>query len=335
MSVKDELLEHMALNSDEPDSSEDFFNFKEYAEQISKLLQSPSMISPFTIAIHADWGMGKTTLLHMIKQNFSNYNINCKVIEFNAWEYENLDIVTSLLIKIRDALVDKGSIRTSHFAKSIGTFVVDATLRRTTNMNLKDAKNHFEQHNATISTLRETLESLTKETRLFLFIDDLDRCSTENVLEMLEAIKMFFNVKNIIVLMAIDISKIERAWELRYSSKMGEIEGKEHIEKIFPLKLALPPKSAKELHSYVKSIAKSLSDDNVEFILHNSQFNPRKIKRMMNLLYFILLNLPDRGSGINEINKNFEIDFKMLIAWIALTLNHSKIAKKYNLLLHI
>lgn len=110
--------------------------------------------------------------------------------------------------------------------------------------------------------------------------------------------------------MAIDITKIERAWELRYDSKIGKIEGREHVEKLFPLKLALPPKSQQDLATYVKNLAGSLSDADIEFILHNSQFNPRKIKRMLNLLYVVLLNLPDRGRDAIKINKNFEVDFK-------------------------
>jgi len=82
--IQDELLSKMSLLSDEPDSSGDFFNFKEYANQTSTLLKSQTMISPFTIAIHADWGMGKTTLLHMIMRNLDSCDINKKIIEFNA-----------------------------------------------------------------------------------------------------------------------------------------------------------------------------------------------------------------------------------------------------------
>lgn len=329
--VQDELLSKMSLLSDEPGSSRDFFNFEEYANQISTLLKSKTMISPFTIAIHADWGMGKTTLLHMIMQKFDNHVMNEKIIEFNAWEYERSDIITSLLLKIKNALRDEDKNALKKFGENITTFVIDVALRRSVNMNINEVKEHFSNQEQSISTLRETLEKLTKNTKLIIFIDDLDRCLADNILDMLEAVKMFFNVKNIIVVMAIDITKIERAWELRYDSKIGKIEGREHVEKLFPLKLALPPKLEKDLLPYVKSMASSLADTDIEFILHNSQFNPRKIKRMLNLLYVILLNLPKRGASNEEINKNFEIDFKMLIAWVALTLNHPNIAKKIQL----
>ena len=326
--VRNNLVNQMSLLSDEPDCSGDFFNFREYASQISNLLQHKTMISPFTIAIHADWGMGKTTLLRMIMRKFGDFSTDRKIVEFNAWEYERSDIITSLLLKIKNVLKEENPDALKKFGENIATLAIDVALRRSVNMNIDEVKEHFSNHEQSISTLRETLERLTKDTKLFIFIDDLDRCSADNILDMLEAIKMFFNVKNIIVVMAIDISKIERAWELRYDSKIGKIEGREHVEKLFPLKLALPPKSEKDLFSYVKNMANSLADSDIDFILHNSQFNPRKIKRMMNLLYVLLLNLPNRGTTDEEINKNFEIDFRMLISWIALTLNHPDIAKK-------
>ena len=329
--TRKKLVSGMSLLSDEPEHSNIFFNFEEYAKQLSNLLESPKMITPFTIAIHGEWGSGKTTMLDIINRNI-NSSSDLKIIRFNAWEYERSDIVIALLKHIEKEIREYNNTATvTTLSKQILSLVLDVSLRNSIGMSKDDVAEHFDSHYKTITTVRATLENLIGDKKLAIFIDDLDRCLADNILNVLEAIKMFFNIKNIIIVMAIDITKIERAWELRYDAKIAKIEGREHVEKMFPLKLGLPPKSQPNLLDYVKHHAKSLENTDIEFILHNSQFNPRKIKRMLNLLYVILINLPDRGESISDINSNFKIDFKILISWIALTLNHPDIARQIQL----
>ena len=319
----------MSLLSDEPENSDIFFNFEEYAKQISNLIKSNKMVSPFTIAIHGEWGSGKTTMLDLVCNDFSSSSADLKIIRFNAWEYERSDIVTALLKHIEAKIREYNNTdAVTRLSKQIFSLASDAFLRKSIGMSKEDVEKHFSSHYETVATVKQTLEQLLGNTKIVIFIDDLDRCLADNILNLLEAIKMFFNIKNLIIVMAIDIAKIERAWELRYDAKIGKIEGREHVEKMFPLKLALPPKSQQDLFDYVKHHASSLADDDIAFILHNAQFNPRKIKRMLNLLYVLLLNLPNRGTRLDQINDNFEVDLQMLISWIALTLNHPDMAKQ-------
>ena len=99
-------------------------------------------------------------------------------------------------------------------------------------MSADDAKKHFTEFVKHISTIRENLEDLTKSNRLIIFVDDLDRCNVENILDMLEAIKMFFTAKGVIFVVAVDIDKIERVWQLRYNNELAVTESRDHIEKI-------------------------------------------------------------------------------------------------------
>ena len=324
--TREKLLTSMSLISDEPNIINDDFKFNEYAEQIFDLLTSEKMIYPFTVAIHAYWGMGKTTLLKMIIDKFGNDNADKKIIEFDAWDYERLDVVVSLFSKIRNKLDPKDIVFSKSFKNTI-MLLSDVLARKSLGMTLEEAREHFDT-NEPISQLRESLKKLTKDTKLIIFIDDLDRCSAENILNILEIVKIFLNVKNIIVVMAMDIRKLERAWELRYDNKAGKIEGKEYLEKLFPLKLTLPLKSPINLTNYIKTLVPTLPDSFIETIVINSQPNPRKIKHMLNLLYVILKTLPDRGESTEEKNKNFKIDFKILTAYIALILNHRDFVEK-------
>lgn len=319
-SAREELLEGMSLISDEPDERGLSFNFPKYAEQVSALLKSDKTPTPFTIAIHGEWGSGKTTLLNMIERSLSDADM--QVIRFNAWEYERSGVVASLLKRIAKSLNDE------HLAKHAISFALDVFLRKSVGMTKSEAESHFASSYEAAASVREELECLLGGQKLLIFVDDLDRCSADGVLSVLESVKMFFNIKNVMVVMAIDMTKVERAWELRYNSNGGKIEGREHAEKMFSLKLALPPKSTKDMSSYLKRNAKSLSEAQADVILNYAQFNPRKIKRMLNLMYVILLNMEDRGNSSQEINDNFKADLPMLVAWIALTLNHPDMARK-------
>ena len=316
--AREMMLVGMSLISDEPSPLRLFFDFKARAKRVSVLLKSDRTPTPFTIAIHGEWGSGKTTLLNLIEKNLDGV----EVIRFNAWEYERSNVVASLM-----KLVEKKFNKEGQLKKHILSLVMDVVARKAVGMTLDDVVAHFDSAHDTATSAREELEGIVTK-KLVILIDDLDRCTADNVLSVLEAVKMFFNVKNVIVVMAIDMEKVERAWELRYNSSVGKIEGREHAEKMFALKLSLPPKPQEQLAEFVKHHAVSLNETDIDFMLNNTQPNPRKIKRMLNLLYVILQDMPDRGSTDQEIDANFKSDLKMVIAWIALTLNHPHMARK-------
>ena len=323
-SAREKLLEGMSLLSDKPADSHLFFDFKTHAKRVADLLKSDKTPTPFTVAIHGEWGSGKTTLLNLIEKSVGN---SMQVIRFDAWEHERSDIIASLLKRIEEKLCAQ-KVDTKALLIQIASFATDAFLRKTANMTQAEAKNHFNFLYRAPTSVKATLEKLTADHKIVIFIDDLDRCTADNVLVVLESIKTFFDVTNIKIVMAIDTVKVERAWELRYNSSVGKMEGREHTEKMFSLKLALPPKSREQLAAFVKHHAGSLDKADVDFILHNAQSNPRKIKHMLNLLYATLPNVEERGGSAQERDANFNSDLKMLIAWIALTLNHPDMARQ-------
>ena len=49
-------------------SKEDYLGFKEYAKALADFIRNPKTGKPLTISIDAPWGMGKTTLMHLIEE---------------------------------------------------------------------------------------------------------------------------------------------------------------------------------------------------------------------------------------------------------------------------
>ncbi|QMU55197.1 MAG: AAA family ATPase [Nitrosopumilus sp.] len=331
-SYKDEVLEKLSLIMDEPEEKELMFNFHQYSEQLVKLLLDPHTHTPFVIGIHGEWGSGKTILItytqkmleEKIKKDNSKKDWN--VIHFDAWEYERMDIVSALFNKIASQYRTKGK-KLKNIAKSMTTIFTDIALRATVGLSYKDLQEHLDNLQKEIPTIKNELEKVIGDNRLIIFVDDLDRCLVDNVLNMLEAIKMFLSAKNVIFIIAVDMTKIERAWQLRYNSETALIEGREHAEKIFQLKLSLPPKTDEDIKYYISNLAKSLANVDVEFLMKLVPHNPRKIKRMLNLIYFILIGLDIPGNTIKIKNDQFEKYFPIVLTWVSITMNHSHLAE--------
>jgi hypothetical protein len=220
-------------------------------------------------------------------------------------------------------IADKYDTKTDTFKQVIKGILhvsTDIGLRAMTGLSLDEVEKEFEDAVANIPTINDELRKMVGDGRLIVFIDDLDRCIVENALSILEAIKLFLTVKGVIFVIAVDMQKLERAWILRYKgSATGVQEGREHVDKIFQLKLSLPPKDPKEFEMFVKSIAQSLPDRTPELIIKGCIPNPRKIKRVLNLIYFLAKSIEDT---------KFKEYFPAVVVWSIATTIYPELSQK-------
>jgi hypothetical protein len=78
-------------------------------------------------------------------------------------------------------------------------------------------KIYFHEHIS--DHVKDGLERIRKETENFkivIFVDDLDRCTPERALEILESIKTFFDIEGIIFVIGIDPSTIDPIIKTKY-----------------------------------------------------------------------------------------------------------------------
>ena len=76
--------------------------------------------------------------------------------------------------------------------------------------------------------------------KVFVFIDDLDRCQLESIVEILEAIKLFLAEQIFFVLMAVDTRVLAQAIRTRYRREDGGRLAREYIEKIVQVPIQVP-----------------------------------------------------------------------------------------------
>lgn len=99
----------------------------------------------------------------------------------------------------------------------------------------------------------EKLLNQTKIKRLVVFIDELDRCKHDTILETLEAIRLFLFAKGTSFIIGADERQIQYAVRLKYPDVEGnQIDiGKEYLEKLIQYPVRIPQLGQKEVEYYI------------------------------------------------------------------------------------
>ena len=91
----------------------DLLRFSEYADALVDFIKSDKTVKPLTIAIDASWGMGKTTLMQMIRKRLSGEldddasqrQTAFPTVWFDAWKYDQeASLWAALALQILDQL---------------------------------------------------------------------------------------------------------------------------------------------------------------------------------------------------------------------------------------
>jgi hypothetical protein len=103
---------------------------------------------------------------------------------------------------------------------------------------------------------------------VIVFIDDLDRCLPETVVDTFEAIRLFLNTPKTAYVLALNQNVVESAVDSRYPElrkQDGAGIGRDYLEKMLQLKIAIPPLSAPEAETYVNLLFAELHLNDEEF----------------------------------------------------------------------
>ena len=86
---------------DAPISTAQLLGHASLVDNLKKFLESENMITPLTIAIHGEWGSGKTSLMTTLLANIDSSKFDA--IFFEAWKFEysnpSLGLISTLIQK--------------------------------------------------------------------------------------------------------------------------------------------------------------------------------------------------------------------------------------------
>lgn len=294
----------------------------------------------FAIGIFGGWGSGKTTLMRAIEMRLSTQN--CATVWFSAWRYEKEDhLIVPLLDVIREGLVkwveenqtESAALKKSTLkvAGSIGKaidillrgFSVKAKIPGVFDLNydankaldraeevqsaVESARTPRSFYHASFRAMQEAFEEFTANgaRRIVVFVDDLDRCLPEGALEVLESMKLFFDLKGFVFVVGVDRRIVELSVEKRYREMLPPstdgiaqpegVSGARYLRKIFQVPYGLAPVSAAQIGEFLWSVQQhaDLPPDqateieevcrpHLSYLVEDGGVNPREIKRYLN-----------------------------------------------------
>lgn len=267
-------------------------------------------------ALYGEWGSGKSNLMKYLqkelKDSFNTYF-------FEAWQYESDD---NLSLSLLEYLCYETSDSTD---EALGEIVkVAAKLFRGFSKSMRISVPGLSIDG---SKIVESLEEEPKETFYqlkkkfqkefqswenantvkgkpkfnIIFIDDLDRCEPENVLNLLSALKLFFTYgEKTIFFCGVDKKAVNEAVKTKYNDL---VKSNEYLEKIFDISFSIPRyDNLYKLIDYYFANLKINYDDSflseklVTFFNSLEFVNPRKVKKVLNKFFLFMQireNLPE------------------------------------------
>ncbi len=335
-----------------------------YAERLTDILPSLPSISP--VLINGDWGSGKTTLLKTIQRKLEGKDTHTQTIWFDAWRYESeIALLPALIRTVWDAAPDDvhddedtlGFFNTAWkcavtvgmrvapiLAEVAGAKALSSLLDGMSPSKLDNDIQTFE-NSTTLKpqpdpteqlweTFSKILEKSWPGKSIIIIIDDLDRCSPEGSVELLDGLRLLISSSqgniNCRFVVALDKKVVSSAVSKKFSN-IGGYDGNRYLEKIFPLSFDIPVPNDREVALLLKTFLKETHDS--EEPQHNDQRfcnqrdalsealrdplfnNPRLMKRCINRFNLVIMFEEASGDSVS-----FEINYDRALAkWIAAT----------------
>jgi hypothetical protein len=150
--------------------------------------------------------------------------------------------------------------------------------------------------------------------RLYVFIDDLDRCLPDVALDILEAIKVFFGDVRCTFIVAADRHLIGEGLRLRYKDLIGggveaaeayfSRKGEEYLEKIIQIEIPVPVNSEDEVHRFISAQFPTWmpATDIIQTAIgaNPRRLNPRRLKQYCSQLSYLRLVSESRSSAVGQ-----------------------------------
>ncbi len=227
------LLADEAIEFTEGETPKLSFYFNNIGNKLCQLAKESD--KPCTIGLYGDWGSGKTTLMnYMISQLKAENNFT---VMFQPWKYDSKEDITlqfiktlyeKLLMSVQFKWLRKNKRKIKKLFKLLFTVPVKHIMKINPVSNIgykifteiynkmKHTKQSIEERETVYDEIKSAYRKIIQEIidyhnsnneietqRIYIFIDDLDRCYPKTVIEFFDKIKLFFNTKNVVYIIGL------------------------------------------------------------------------------------------------------------------------------------
>jgi len=161
------------------------------------------------------------------------------------------------------------------------------------------------------------------ERRLFVFVDDLDRCLPEDAVAALEAIKLFLDLNGCVFVLGMDREVVEQGIRVRYASfeKVG-FDARAYLDKIIQVPFNLPPLGSAQIDRYLGHLSSEAGGSAAalcrDLIRAAAPPNPRTLKRVLNALLLTLYLDGHDDASLNRLQNQGDKDRARRLAKLVL-----------------
>lgn len=288
-------------------SLEDLLGYGPYVVSLEELLTHPSVTTPFAVGVFGPWGTGKSSFMLQLHERLEQKGL--PAVWFQPWLFdEKEEVWKALILSILQYLEGKTQDKTQlasikSLVAGVGKIALNQVISKATGLNLtveqiaQAYSNTSSDNTRFINTFRRDFSQVKdailsnndeQHSRLYVFVDDLDRCTPENCVSVLEAIRLFFDLEGCLFILGIDQEVVQKGIEIKYDQHLKML-GRDYLDKLIQLPFTLPPISEKSFDSFVRATTApfSFQDQSRELIALASKKNPRRVKRLSNCLQLL------------------------------------------------
>jgi hypothetical protein len=322
---------------------------------------------PGCVALYGSWGIGKTTFLRRTQRRWRDEKAG-PTVWFDPWEHERRDDVLSPLLHaitttvLGDDRVDRARIKQllAGILKTVLSLSIRAgsaflfggaasaplkSMDALAGLAPEDFEKHMEgwkRYHDEIKEAKTAFKQLVDlalvdqppENRMVVFLDDLDRCLPDNVVALVEGVKLLLcgdTGCRALFVFALDRQIVGEAIRQRFPGATL-YTGENYLEKIFDLALEVPPATLDRVHDFLTNrcadnpgLARRIEEcfatremNGIAFaaqVFSESIFsNPRVLTRVLNRLALLLAD-DERAKSIQRVANGWA--FRRLLVWLA------------------
>jgi hypothetical protein len=298
------MADRIPVVADVP-ADEPGFGFETYVEALAAAIRGGEP-PQFTVGLYGPWGSGKSSLLNGLQRELERDGTAIPVF-FDAWRYERTEhIVVPLLHRVYEVVARLDDARLAgQLRRALAALVFSVNFKVAgVGVDAKKIQENWTSGGPTaldeafgrpFEEMRKVPEVLDGR-RIVVLIDDLDRCSPNSVVQVLEAINVVMDVPGFIFVLALDYDLLVRAVNQRYP----HVSGHSFIEKIVQLPFRVPQFAFDTPHALVELLPDFGSGDALataflEIAHAGLAGNPRQVKRLFNTYLVLARVLKVRG----------------------------------------
>ena len=279
----------------------DPLGFDDVAGRLADLVLSSRESSPLAIGVLGGWGSGKSSLMRRLDARLKRAGGgDVETVWFNAWTAEGKSSLEGLIKSVLAAIgpqVLRRALRRRRLVSGL-RLVLTVGLSWLGAGRLVDGiwdtlSADAKTRNELRDLLREAMEDWQRRRHsrsrrlLVIFVDDLDRCSPANVVEVFEAVKLYLDAPGFVFVIGYDDGMVARALHDQKAFEDAATTAR-YLEKIIQIDYRLPRPDERQAVRLVDDLvvrsgtAALLGAAERTLIADRTERNPRRVKRFLN-----------------------------------------------------